>query len=1379
MPNLAELIGESPGVVEVRDKLCQLLGHQERARRLPPMVLQGETGTGKGLLARLIHREGPRRDGPFVDVNCAAIPETLLEAELFGFERGAFTDARQAKPGLFQMAHRGILFLDEIALLPSALQPKLLKVIEEQAVRRLGGTRSEAVDVWILTASSEELAGAVKARGFREDLFHRLAVVTLFLPPLRDRGQDILRLAEYFLARTCADYGMAPRTLTPDAQTALLAYGWPGNIRELCNVLERAALLANEPSIAAARLGLPTPVTEPTRTHQAVIATQKALDFDDAVTSLEHQQLLDALRATNWNVTQAATRLGISRNRIRYQIEKHGLRPGEPRLRNRAGRGQPPASELRALDGTRPNIQAPTPLRWERRYVSLLRADLVFAAEVPPDTSREIELLIEKVRSFGGQVQEISPRAIVAAFGVEPVEDAPSRAALAAMAIQKAAERVHSGDVLAIASVRAAIHVQHVLVGQLGGSSQIDLEGKRAASAVLEWLMSLEDANAILVSETAAPFLERRFELVSASSAGALPRRAYRLTRRERTGFGLGGRPLSPFVGRERELGFLDDRLTQVERGQGQLLGVVGEPGVGKSRFVYELTRSERLRGWGVLGANCVSYGMATAYLPVIDMLKRYFQIDDRREPPQVRDEVVGRLRSLDEGLTPTLPALLWLLGVPVEDRQWELLDPGERRQRTLDAVKRVLLRESQVRPLVLVFEDLHWIDGETQALLDSLVEGLPTARCLVLVTYRPEYVHGWGNKTYYTQLRLDPLPPNSAQELLRTLLGTDPSLEPLERLLIQRTEGNPFFLEESLHTLLETKALAGAPVAYRLARPLENIQVAGTVHAVLAARIDRLPAEQKRLLQTAAVIGDEAELALIEAVANMPKEPARRALAKLQAAEFLYETRPFPDLEYTFKHALTHDVTYGSLLPAQSKAIHAKVVEAIERLYHDRLEDRVEDLAHHSSRGQLWKKAVSYLRRAGAKAFARSANRESVSWLEQALACLARLPTTSETQELEVDLCLDLRNSLYALGEFENIFKYLHQAQSLVSKLDDPRRLCLIDAYMSRHLVIAGQPTEALPFGERAQQIAEQIDDFQLRIATNLFVGMAHHNAGNYSGAERFLQAVVSSLSGNLISERCGLETFPAVMSRAWLTKSLSERGMFDDAIKQAKEAARIANMLDHPFSIAVSSYGLGYVYNAKGDFSRAIEPLERGFSLSRDRSFTVASGGVIALLGYAYVLTGQANKGVSLLETIVNQIESLRVRPYRSFVLLRVSEGYLFHARLDEAARYAELALQAAREGGERGYEAHALRLLGDIALHTGEPDKARASYQQAMAIAGELGMRPLIAHCHAGFATLDRRTDRREPAEEHLQLAAKLYREMGMQFWLERTGVQMSAA
>src|SRR5436309_3339641 len=284
MKHLADLLGESPGIQAIREKIARLLTRQQNARRLPPVLIEGETGTGKGLLARLIHRAGPRPPGPCVDVNCAAIPETLLEAEMFGFERGAFTDARRAKPGLFQAANRGTIFLDEVALLSEGLQAKLLKVLEERSVRRLGSTRDEPIDVWILTATNEDLKAAIPARRFREDLYHRLAVLTLTLPPLRSRGDDILLLAEHYLERACADYSVSAKTLLADARAALRAYPWPGNVRELANPMERVALLSSDPEVTADALGL-TPVAEPGPSAPALArgAAGGASSRDDAV----------------------------------------------------------------------------------------------------------------------------------------------------------------------------------------------------------------------------------------------------------------------------------------------------------------------------------------------------------------------------------------------------------------------------------------------------------------------------------------------------------------------------------------------------------------------------------------------------------------------------------------------------------------------------------------------------------------------------------------------------------------------------------------------------------------------------------------------------------------------------------------------------------------------------------------------------------------------------------------------------------------------------------------------------------------------------------------------------------------------------------------
>jgi predicted ATPase len=401
-------------------------------------------------------------------------------------------------------------------------------------------------------------------------------------------------------------------------------------------------------------------------------------------------------------------------------------------------------------------------------------------------------------------------------------------------------------------------------------------------------------------------------------------------------------------------------------------VAVVGEPGVGKSRLLWEFTHSPHVDGWLVLHAGAVPYGKTTSYLPVIEMLKIYCGIGDRDDPRTIREKVTGKVLARDRGAEFALPALLTLLDLPGEDPKWEALDPAGRRRRTLDALKRLLIRESQVLPLVLVFEDLHWIDGETQAILDVLIGGLGAARLLLVVNYRPEYQHTWGSKTYYVQLRLETLPAERTGELLDTLLGVEPGLAPLKQLLVKR--GNPFFLEETVRTLVETRALVGERGRYHATHPIQATQIPPTVQAMLADRIDRLAPADKRLLQVASVVGKEVPFALPRS--RMVTASFRRGLDHLQAAEFLNETGLFPDLEYGFKHALTHEVTYSGLLHDRRQELHARIVGAIETLHGDRLGGKIEQLAHHAVRGELREKAMHYLRQAGNKAAARRRSR-------------------------------------------------------------------------------------------------------------------------------------------------------------------------------------------------------------------------------------------------------------------------------------------------------------------------------------------------------------------------------------------------------------------
>jgi tetratricopeptide (TPR) repeat protein len=837
-------------------------------------------------------------------------------------------------------------------------------------------------------------------------------------------------------------------------------------------------------------------------------------------------------------------------------------------------------------------------------------------------------------------------------------------------------------------------------------------------------------------------------------------------------------RGLTRFVGRDGETEQLRKALEQARSDHGQVVGVVGEPGLGKSRLFFEFTHSHRTQGWLILESGSVSYGKATPYLPVIDLIKAYFKIQDRDDHREIREKVTGKLLSLDKSLESTLPAFLALLDVPVDDPMWQALDPPQRRRRTLGAVKRLLLRESQVQPLILRFEDLHWIDSETQAVLESLVESLPTSRLLLLVNYRPEYQHGWANKTYYTQLRLDPLPPESAGEILNSVLGNDHGLQSLKQLLIERTEGNPFFLEESVRTLVETKVLAGERGNYHLEKKIESTQVPATVQAVLAARIDRLPPQEKQLLQSAAVIGKDVPFSLMQAITVLSDEELRRGLTHLQAAEFLYETSLFPDLEYTFKHALTHEVAYGSLLHERQRALHAWIVEAIETLHSDRLIEQVERLAYHAARGEVWGKALTYLRQAGTKADARSAVREAASYFEQALTALGHLPDDRETREQAIDLHFNLRISLAALGEHERVLEHLRAAEALANALGDERRLARVSAYIARLLLAQGEYEQAVTAYERAIAMARTLDDYGLEVTATLYIGSAYYCLGNYPRTVEVLRRNLVPLDDPVVRERFGAIGLPFASSRASLALALAERGEFVEAISRCTEAIHIAEAVGHPYSVTVAYQRMGRLHLRRGDLHQATLTLEHALENCQGVDSPPLFHTVRSTLGYAYARSGRSAEAIPLLEEGRHAPRPAGSNEGQSLRTIWLSEAYLLAGREADAHAAAQRALGLARQHKERGHEAYTLRLLGEIAAREDPLDigKAENHYRQALALAEELGMRPLIAHCHVGLGKLYCRGGSRQQAEEHLTTATAMMREMEMGLWLEEAEAEL---
>jgi class 3 adenylate cyclase/tetratricopeptide (TPR) repeat protein len=1029
-------------------------------------------------------------------------------------------------------------------------------------------------------------------------------------------------------------------------------------------------------------------------------------------------------------------------------------------------------------------------LAGERKQVTVLFADLKDSTELirglDPEAAQQLldpalHRMMDAVHHFEGTVNQVLGDGIMALFGA-PIahEDHALRACYAALAMQ-AAMRVYTEEVRRShgleLQMRVGLHSGEVVVRAIGNDLHMDYSAVGETTVLAARMEQTATPGSIRLTPATLRLVEG---LVQITALGPVPVKGlvepvevFELTGASgvrRRLQAAAARGLTRFVGRDQELVVMQQALAQASAGHGQVVAAVGEAGVGKSRLVYECVHSHRTQGWRVLESASVSYGKATPYFPVLDLLRRYGHVDDGDDLRTMQAKITGQVLTLDAALQDTVPALLALLDALPDASPFLQLDPPQRRQRTLAALNRVLLRESQVQPLLLVFEDLHWIDAETQALLNSLVESLSTSRLLLLVNYRPEYQHGWGSKTFYTQLRLDPLRPASADALLRALLGDDASLAPLAPLLIARTGGNPFFLEESVRTLVETGVLGGAPGAYRLTQALPTIQVPATVQAVLAARIDRLPPEEKELLQTAAVVGTEVSFPLLKAIADVPEATLPRGLAHLQAAEFLYETHLFPTPEYTFTHALTHEVAYGSLLLERRRGLHARIVEALEALTPERVAEHVDRLAYHAVRGEVWDKAVIYCQQAGARAYDRAAFREAVTAFEQTLQALAHLPEDGDTRVQAIELRLALDGPLTALAEIGQRLALLGEAEALARALDDRARLGRVLARRARALRMTGNLDGALAVGQEALELATALGASAVQMQASLHLGMVCDAIGDFGRAAELLRWSVEAAGREAGTPGPGVR----IESQAFLARILSRLGAFAEGRRLGEEALRLATLAGRGNAPIVAHAFLGHLYLTQGDLAHAIRVLEQGLALCRASGNRVLLRVTAADLGYTMALQGRLAEGHALLEEAIS--ESLRTGGVlgQASRVAWLSEICRLAGRSAEAGQHARQALELARQQKARGDEALALHQLGVVHAHAKPSDimQAEVSYQQALALAEALGMRPLQAHCHRGLGMLYAATGQREQARTELSTAIAMYKSMAMTLWLPQT-------
>jgi len=987
---------------------------------------------------------------------------------------------------------------------------------------------------------------------------------------------------------------------------------------------------------------------------------------------------------------------------------------------------------------------APETLEGERKTVTALFADIKGSTELmehldPEDARRVIDpalrLMIDAVHRYDGYVVQSTGDGIFALFGA-PIanEDHPQRALYAALRMQDELKR-HSDRVRAEGGLpvqaRVGINTGEVVVRSIKtGEGHVEYTPVGHTTNLASRMQTLAPIGSIATTDATRRLCEGYFTF-KALGPTKVKGVAEPVAVNEVTGLGplrtklqrSAGRGLTKFVGRDREMDAMRAAAQLAREGRGQIVAAIAEAGTGKSRLFFEF-KAKNQSGWMVLETFSVSHGKASAYFPVIDLLHGYFGIEAGDDSRKRREKVNGRVVALDRNLEGTLPYLFGLLGLVEGNDPLAQMDGQVRKRRTLEAFKRILLRESLNQPLMVIFEDLHWIDEHTQEFLNLLADSIGTAKILLLVNYRPEYSHGWGSKTYYTQLRLDPLGRETASELLTALLGGGSELAPLKSVIIVKTEGNPFFMEETVQVLLDDGALIRNGTM-KLTRPLAELKISPTVQGILAARIDRLPQDSKELLQTLSVIGREFPLSLVRAVVTKSDDELTRILNDLQLGEFIYEQAALGETEFVFKHALTQEVAYNSVLVERRKQLHERIGAALESLYPSSLDDHLAELAHHYSRSDNIEKAIEYLGRAGQQAVQRSAYADAISNFGLALNLLQRLPNGPERIRRELSLRLVLGTALSAVQGYaapEVAGAYI-RARELCERLGDPPELfpTLYGLFVVHAL--RAELRKSYDLGEQLLVRAQAKGDPELLLYAHRALGSTSYQMGRLPQAKEHLEMALSFYDPERrrpLAFRSGVDTGITCLSHAIWT--LWQLGYSEQALQRANEAIALGQRLSDPRSLVHAGLFVGVLRQYRREVSAARENAEMMIAISAEHGLTDYSAFATSLCGWAMAEQGRRQEGIAQIQEGLAMSRATGAEILRPYFLSLLAEAYIETGRLDDGMSALTGALEAADEHENRHYEAETYRLKGELVLrrHNSNAAESQRCFQRAIEIA-----------------------------------------------------------
>jgi DNA-binding SARP family transcriptional activator/predicted ATPase len=1049
-----------------------------------------------------------------------------------------------------------------------------------------------------------------------------------------------------------------------------------------------------------------------------------------------------AVRQYQECVRVLSTELGIapaeSTQRLAAQIQQDAGGDREPA--GSAVVAEEPARQSGVASRTSDEADNAAILPAERKHLSVLCARVrdpisVMDHEMAPECiDAVLKAMADSVQRFGGLVTQMRSDGVTALFGA-PVahEEHAVEACYAALAMR---ERV---SVLSerFVDVRIGVHSGEAIVRTIGEGRSQHYDALGSVPQVANQIDIALAAGEIGVTADTVRCAEGFIQLSDHRARplpGATPAIDIFLLRTKsdlllrwnaRTTRGL-----THFVGRDAEMAGLQGMLERAGSGAGQVCAVVGEPGVGKSRLVHEFVKSEPAAGWTIVETGATSRDTSAIYLPLANLLRTWFGIAAR----DTLDEAASKLRrcveAVDPALALTCPALAAMLDLPPDDPQWEMASPPQRRKRTLEAVSSLMICASDRHPLILVVEDLHWIDDGTQAALDHLVDFIGASRVLLLVTHRPEYRHTWFGKSYFTQIHVDSLDTESAMLLLRTLLGDGSEHSTLSRRLIERTGRTPLFLEESVRALADTGALVGQKGAYQMARTIDAFEIPSTVHAVLASRIDRLSAQQKSLLQMAAVIGQEFSVDLLQPIADLDREHLLDLLADLQAAEFLYQTRLLPHQQYTFKHALTHRVAYASVLKERRRSMHVRLVDVIEKLYAQRLDEHVERLAHHAIAGELRDKAVHYLYQSAGKALQRFAYQQAVDHLLKGLGIIRLLPPSPALlrQELEYQKVLGVTMMAAKGWAAKEVLDAYTQARMLCEELGDKSELFTALRGEGQYRMIRGESEIARELGNRCATLTGDSHDHGMRIETHHLFWTNSFFMGEYATSEFHSRKGISLYE----RERDHALTFrysghdPGVCCRCFTALVQCLHGYPDKALSICHDALGLAQELSHPLTTALAYWTCSFVHMLRGEPELAKQWATREMSVCDEYMLPLLLSQGQFQLGWSLAQTGDLDEGIERMREGISAISATGAEmglPY-------------FHALLGEALGRAgkpeaglveiERALAAVNQHGGRFQLSEMLRLKGELLAtrQLAQRNEALATLHEAVALAQRQG-------------------------------------------------------